>query len=279
MTSRFEENQIDSPRLISEMLLTHVLGGQRIDLYANANRPATNDEREILRSYVKRTLEHEPVQYIVGKAWFNGMEFTVNSSTLIPRTCTETIVEQCLHICDTNSFPAPPRIADIGTGSGCIAISIAANTTSCTIVATDVSNDALELATENAIMHKVSDKISFVQGDGMSPLLGLEPFDIICSNPPYIPEDEMEHLDLNVKNWEPELSLAGGKNGLELIEPILEFAPQCLNSEGILLIELAMSTKDTVLELANANAGLRDAVILRDRFGDDRFLRAIKHNP
>jgi release factor glutamine methyltransferase len=279
MTSRFEENQIDSPRLISEMLLTHVLGGQRIDLYANANRPATDDEREILRSYVKRTLEHEPVQYIVGKAWFNGMEFTVNSSTLIPRTCTETIVDQCLLVCDTNSFPAPPRIADIGTGSGCIAISIAANTTSCTIVATDVSNDALELATENAIMHKVSDKISFVQGDGMSPLLRLEPFDIICSNPPYIPENEMAHLDLNVKNWEPVLSLAGGKNGLELIEPILEFAPQCLNSEGILLIELAMSTKDTVLELANANAGLRDAVILRDRFGDDRFLRAIKHNP
>ena len=276
MTTRFEEHSIDSPRLISEMLLTHVFGGERIDLYANANRVATEDEREELRSYVQRTLEHEPVQYIVGKAWFNGIEIAVNNSTLIPRTCTEVIVDQCLNYCNINSFESPPRIADICTGSGCIAISIALHAQPCSIVATDISQEALNLAQENAITHGVTETITCIQGDGIEPIQKLQPFDVICSNPPYIPDSEMEQLDRNVKEWEPKLALCGGKNGLQIIEPILEQAPECLNSGGILLIELASSIRNQVLEIANSNVELRDATILRDAFGDDRFIRVIK---
>ena len=276
MTTRFEEHSIDSPRLISEMLLTHVFGGERIDLYANANRVATEVEREELRTYVQRTLEHEPVQYIVGKAWFNGIEIAVNNSTLIPRTCTEIIVDQCLEYCDNNKFENPPRVADIGTGSGCIAISIALHAQPCSIVATDISQDSITLAQENARTHGVDENITFIHGDGVEPLQTLQPFDVICSNPPYIPDDEMELLDQNVKDWEPKLALCGGKNGLKVIEPLLDQAPSCLNSGGILLIELASSIKNQVLEIANDNAKLRDATILRDAFGDDRFIRATK---
>lgn len=275
MTTRFEENAIESPRLISEMLLSHILGGQRIDLYANANRQSTEEERKTLRALVKRALEHEPVQYIVGKAWFNGLEFAVNTSTLIPRTCTETIVEQCIQFCKSDASTSPKRIADIGTGSGCIAVSIAANTTG-SIFATDVSQDALALAQENAQTHGVLDNITFVLGDGLVPLLKLEPFDYICSNPPYIPDHEMEGLAANVKDWEPKLALSGGESGLDIIEQLLADAPKCLRAGGILLIEIATSIKENVLNLAIENSSLKNPTILRDRFGEDRFLRVTK---
>ncbi len=276
MTSRFQENEIESPRLISEMLLTHVIGGERIDLYANVERNATEEERDALRSYVKRTLEHEPVQYIVGKAWFNGMEFLVNSSTLIPRSCTETIVEQCVQHCNSHSEITTPRIAEIGTGSGCIAIAISANAGHCAIVASDISNDALELAKENAMEHGVNQNISFVLGDCFEPFQTLGSFDIICSNPPYIPDDEMVKLDANVKNWEPKLALSGGKNGLFVLEPLIRNAHKYLNQAGVLLVEIATNTRTEALKLANESPELTEAKILRDRFGDDRFLRAIK---
>ena len=276
MTTTFEEKEIESPRLISELLLQHVLGGERIDLYANVNREASNQEREELRSYVKRTLEHEPVQYIVGKTWFNGLEFDVDSSTLIPRSCTEVIVDECIQFCHNNSFGSAPRIVDIGTGSGCIAISVAKNTNNCEIVATDVSEDALQLAGKNAQTHGVSALISFVLGDGLNPIHNRRPFDIICSNPPYIPTAEMEELQPNVKDWEPKLALHGGKNGLSLVQPLIEQSHQFLTSNGMLLIEIASDTKDRVLNLAQANPDLQDATILQDRFGDHRFLKAFR---
>lgn len=276
MTTTFDEKNIESPRLISELLLQHVLGGERIDLYANVNREATNAELEELRSYVKRTLDHEPVQYIVGKSWFNGLEFLVNPSTLIPRSCTEVIVEECINYCTSSSFDTAPRIADIGTGSGCIAVSIAAHTTFCEIVATDISAEALELANKNANVHHVSTDISFVLGDGLQSLQGLDPFDIICSNPPYIPTSQMEELQPNVREWEPKLALHGGKNGISLIQPLIEQAHHYLVQNAMILIEIASSTKNQVLELAQSNPDLCDAVILQDRFGDDRFLKAFR---
>jgi release factor glutamine methyltransferase len=276
MTERFEENQIESPRLISEMLLTHILGGQRIDLYANADRKATEEERETLRALVKRALAHEPVQYIVGKTWFNGLEFNVNSSTLIPRSCTERLIDQCLHHANELVAHSPVRVADIGTGTGCIAISIAKHASNCELTATDISAEALALATENASIHSVDSRIEFICGDGLEPLTNLEPFDIICSNPPYIPDNEMLQLDANVREWEPDLALRGGSDGLQIITPLVENAPKLLANDGLLILEIASSTSRLVLEMARSIDGLRDVSILRDTFGDDRFLRAKK---
>jgi release factor glutamine methyltransferase len=275
MTSHFETNQIESPRLISEMLLTHVIGGQRIDLYANVNRVATDAERDKLRSCIKRTIEHEPVQYIVGNTWFYGIELQVDPSTLIPRTCTETIVEQALHFAKLSSS-SPIRIADIGTGTGCIAITIALHLSDCEIVATDISQDALKLAERNAEKHGVQERISFLEGDGLLPCSSLPPFDVLCSNPPYIPDAEMASLEPNVGKWEPKLALSGGPDGLTIIRPLIQNAPTILAQGGILLVEIASSIAENCLELASLNPALRDTIILRDRFGDDRFLRAVK---
>ncbi len=274
MSKHFEDHSIDSPRLISEMLLTHLFGGERIDLYANVDRIATDEERDSLRSFVKRTVDHEPVQYIVGKTWFNGMEFNVDSSTLIPRTCTEVIVEQAIEYAQRFDT-SPIRIADIGTGTGCIAITIAANIDA-NVTATDISHDALALAAKNAKQHGVTEKISFLHGDGLDPISALPYFHILCSNPPYIPNEEMEKLDKNVREWEPELALAGGADGLEIIRPLVQNGANHLVSGGVLLIEIASSIKNEVLKLAMDNTLLKDAKILRDRHGDDRFLRAIK---
>jgi release factor glutamine methyltransferase len=275
MTNHFQENAVESPRLISEMLLTHLFGGQRIDLYANIDRIATEDERDTLRSYIKRTIEHEPVQYIVGKTWFYGLEFDVNTSTLIPRTCTETIVEQAM-LFASQIEASPNRIADIGTGSGCIAIMIAKHIKDATVVATDISIEALELAKQNAHNHGVDKAITFVEGSLTEPFSTLEPFNIICSNPPYIPDNEMLLLDKNVGDWEPKLALSGGHDGLKYIRPLLENSPDYLLENGILLIEIATSIKSEVLALAKSNPLLKEPKILRDRYGDDRFLRAIK---
>jgi len=273
MAEQFASREIENPRLISEMLLTHVLGGKRIDLYADANRTATDDERATLRAFVQRAMKHEPVQYIVGNAWFFGTEFQVNSSTMIPRSCTERLVEQVITHCQENA--PSPRIADIGTGSGCIAVTLATHVPEAKITATDISPDALELAKVNASVQNVETQITFLEGDGSTPLLDLDPFDVVCSNPPYIPDDEMSQLAPNVVDWEPTSALSGGKNGLDLISTIISNAPKILKPRGLLIIELASSTRDEALELAITEEDLVDAKIIRDAFGDDRFLRAI----
>ena len=277
MSERFETHNIDSPRLISEMLMSHVLGGQRIDLYAHVDRIASEEELVSLRSFVKRTLDNEPVQFIVGKVWFFGAEFDVNPSTLIPRTCTETIIEQAVHYCKSLQRPdAIIRIADIGTGGGCIAITLANALPNCVITATDISEDALALALDNAKLHGVDDQITFIHGDCTDPLQPLESFDVICSNPPYIPEHEFSTLDPNVRDWEPRIALSGGQDGLQVIRPLIKTAPDCLAPGGMLIMEIATSTKEEVLKLAQSSSSLKDESILKDQFGDDRFLRAAK---
>lgn len=273
MAEQFASREIENPRLIAEMLLTHVLGGKRIDLYADANRTATDEERATLRAFVQRAMKHEPVQYIVGNAWFFGTEFQVNASTMIPRSCTERLVEQVITHCQEKA--PSPRIADIGTGSGCIAVTVATHVPDAKITATDISPDALELAKVNASVQNVETQITFLEGDGSTPLLDLDPFDVVCSNPPYIPDDEMSQLAPHVVDWEPTLALSGGKNGLDLISTIISNAPKILKPRGLLIIELASSTRDEALELAITEEDLVDAKIIRDAFGDDRFLRAI----
>ena len=273
MAEQFASREIENPRLIAEMLLTHVLGGKRIDLYADANRTATDEERATLRAFVQRAMKHEPVQYIVGNAWFFGTEFQVNASTMIPRSCTERLVEQVITHCHEKA--PSPRIADIGTGSGCIAVTLATHVPDAKITATDISPDALELAKVNASVQKVETQITFLEGDGCTPLLDLDPFDVVCSNPPYIPDDEMSQLAPHVVDWEPTSALSGGKNGLDLISTIISNAPKILKPRGLLIIELASSTRDEALELAITEEDLGDVKIIRDAFGDDRFLRAI----
>ena len=271
--AKFNERDFESPTLLAEILLSETLGGNRIDVYTQTKRIATEKERQQLREYINRALKNEPVQFIVGKTIFFGREFNVNQSTLIPRSCTETIVTQVIEYCN-KATKNEAKIADIGTGSGCIGITLAAQIPKAQIIATDISQDAIELALKNAEKLGVRNQMTFIQGDGLAALKNK--FDVICSNPPYIQTTEMKNLPPNIKNWEPTSALHGGKDGLLLIRPIIQNAHLNLLEDGCLIVEIAPNIKDSVLQIATSCQTLKDAKILKDQYGDERFLRAYK---
>ena len=286
MTRAFEGKGLDSPRLCAELLLSHVIGCERLKLYMDADRPASAIERDLLRSLVARALNHEPVQYLVGEAWFFSLAFHVDRRVLIPRPSSETIVEHLLQIVRAEPGFAPGGamvFADVCTGSGCLAIALLKNLPNARAAATDLSPDALEVARANATRHAVIQRLDLLQGDLLAPLsahpTGVR-LDALISNPPYIPDHEWESDDpekavgKNVKGFEPEIALRGGTDGLRLVGPLIEHAPRHLREGGILLIEIAASTASSVLGLARGHTMLRDARILSDVEGLPRVLMA-----
>lgn len=265
-TTAFEQKGIDSARICAEMLLAHVLEQPRLKLYMDPHRPASDLERAAFRGLVERALNDEPVDYLVGQAPFFSMMFKVSPAVLVPRPSTETLVEHVLqHARRTPGFSSP-RIADIGTGSGAIAVSLAKQFakagSDATVVATDISEDALAVARDNAEQHGVADRIDFRQGDLLKPLRG-EPFTYLCSNPPYIPDHEWGEVLPNVKDHEPTLALRGGGDGLDLIRPLIAGAKQHLADPGQLVVEIAACQRDEVIALAQ-QAGLRHPSVLVD---------------
>ncbi len=277
MRRHFESRQIDSPRIVAEMLLAHVIGCERMRLYMEVDRPATPLERASLRELVAKAARHEPVQYLVGHAWFFGRQFRVSESTLIPRPSTEALVEHILQWHRTAPGHAGPLIGDVGTGTGCIGVSLAAQIADATIVATDVSEAALELAAANARQHEVADRIDFRRGVGLAPLAAPPArggFDVICSNPPYIPDHEWARLAANVKDYEPPSALRGGADGLDVIRPLIAGAGELLRPGGQLVVEIGDGQRDAVLELAQAAERLDGAMVLKDHEGFWRVLVA-----
>lgn len=240
---------VDSPNLAAEMLLAHVLDMPRLNLFMDPDRPAAPLERAAYRELVERAVDNEPVQYLVGSAHFFSLEFTVDSRVLIPRPSTETLVQHVIeHARRTPGF-ADPLIADIGTGSGCIAISLAKNLPDARVMASDVSSDALALAKENAAAHGVADRIDFFEGPLYEPFGGHQ-FAFIVSNPPYIPDDEWAAVEPNVKNHEPIGALRAGADGLDCLRPLIADAHHHLAKPGQLILEIAASQKQAVLDLA-----------------------------
>lgn len=284
MSDAFAKAGLDSPRLQSEMLLGHVLGCDRLRLYTEADRPAQPAEREALRGLVQRALKHEPVQYLVGEGWFFSLPFMVDRRVLVPRPATETIVELLLqHARATPEFcgakGAGLTLADVCTGSGAIAVAILKNLPLARAVATDISPDALAVASINAERHKVAERIEFAQGDLLAPLSARAPhggFHAICANPPYIPDFEWDSVDRNVKDHEPEIALRGGPDGLRFVRPILEGAPAMLRPGGLLLVEVAASCAQAAHQIAAAHPQLRDARIVQDLEGLDRVITAVR---
>lgn len=284
MSDAFTKHKLDSPRLFSELLLAHVLGCDRLRLYMEADRPATPLEREALRDLVGRALKHEPVQYLVGEAWFFGLAFHVDPRVLIPRPSTETIVEQVLRHCRAEpGFGGKAGegvlLADICTGSGCIAITLLKNLPAARAIATDLSKDAIEVARKNAQRHGVLDRLDLLQGDLTAPLLdhpaaGAHSLHYLLANPPYIPDHEWGAVPPNVKDHEPHNALRAGPDGLEFVRPILESAPRFLRPGGVLMVEIAACTGPAVLELAKASPELENARLEADFEGLPRVLVA-----
>ena len=271
-TERFEKLEMDHPRLCAEMLLSHVLGVQRIKLYMDQDRPSSDLERAAFRELVERACKHEPVDYLVGPAPFYGLTFKVNKDVLIPRPSTETIIDHVIqHSRNTPGF-IEPVIADIGTGSGTIAVTLAKNLPKAHIVATDISAQALEVAKENATKMGVAERIEFVHGHLLEPILKHR-FEYIISNPPYIPDDEWDAVEANVKDYEPHNALRGGKDGLDLIRILIADAKKVANAPCQLLIEFAAAQKLDMLDLATQH-GWKNPYILADHEGFDRILVA-----
>lgn len=287
MQQAFFKAGLDSPRLLAEQLLAHTIGCDRLKLYTDPDRPASPLERQSLRDLVGRALKHEPIQYLVGEAWFFGMAFEVDRRVLIPRPSTQTIVEHVLqHARAThgtaNQKGAGLTIADICTGSGAIAIALLKHLPGARAYASDISKDALEVAASNARKHEVSDRLDLLEGNLLEPLLehptarmqGM--LDYLASNPPYIPDHEWDAVEPNVKNHEPHLALRGGVDGLDLIRPIMSQGPTLLKQGGQMLLEVAACHAKDALALANADSRLTNAMILRDLDGLDRVVVATK---
>ena len=273
-TTHFERHGLDSPRLAAEMLLAHVLDVPRLNLYMDADRPASDGERASFRALVQRASDHEPVDYLTGRAPFFSMTLDVTPAVLIPRPSTETLVEHVVqHARRTEGF-AEPLVLEIGTGSGAIAIALARHVPGCRVVATDISPEALEVARANARSQGVDDRIEFVEGDLFEPFASDRRCRYLVSNPPYISDAQWADVAPNVRDHEPALALRAGADGLSMVRRIVAGAPARLDRPGQLVVEIADVQRDAALALVAEDDSLAPVGVLDDHEGLARVLVA-----
>ena len=226
---------VDSPRLQSELLLAHLLKMQRLKLYLEFARNLSDQETTALRELVQRRGNREPLQHILGTASFCGLEMKVNSSVLVPRPETELLAEEGWKF--LNSLGRESTFLDFGTGSGCIAISLCHHAQQARGWALDYSKEALTIAAANAANSSVAERITFVEGNGLSAVSSNLRFDLIISNPPYIPSEEINTLQEEVRNYDPRSALDGGSDGLDFYRLLAKEAANHLAAQGKLMLE------------------------------------------
>lgn len=277
-TGYFETHRIDSPRLTAEILLSAVLVTTRIDLYMHHDQPLSENELAAYRGMIRRRVAREPVAYILGEKEFWGYSFTVTPDVLIPRPETEHLLESALKLLDENDT-RKKRIADLGTGSGVLVVCLAAQRPDNIYFAVDRSPAALEVARKNARHHGVAGRIDFFAGSWLESVDPKGPgFDMIVSNPPYIPSADIGRLEPEVKEFEPCLALDGAQSGLESIEKILWSASAHLVSGGYLLIEIGWNQKEAVNELSAGTGMYAKAEFVKDYSGHDRVAVLCRNN-
>lgn len=265
----------ESPRLDAEVLLAHVRGCQRILLYTTFDQVVGDEERGRFRELVKRRGTGEPVAYLVGSKEFFSLDFAVSPAVLVPRSETEGLIVRALDLCKERSAAAPPpRIIDVGTGSGAIAITLAKKVPAAEIVATDISAEALAVARSNAARHGLEERVTFVECDLLEHPAAAGPWDIIVSNPPYVRDDEFAALPDTVRLHEPRQALVGGATGVEVISRLVGQALDRLLPGGWLLIEIGPSTAEPAREVIANAAGLEPGPTLNDAAGLPRIVQA-----
>ncbi|GAI58991.1 unnamed protein product, partial [marine sediment metagenome] len=230
-------------RLDAEVLLSTYLNTDRSGLYVNIERLLTDEELNGFLSWVKRRQKGEPVAYITGRKEFWSLNFEVNSKVLVPRPETELLVEEVLKACSYMG-ERDIDILEIGTGSGAISVAIASDLKNVSIVATDISAEAIEVARRNAKKNGAAGKISFLYGNLFEPVSGK--FDIIVSNPPYISEEEFENLPVEVRDFEPKKALLAGPDGTEFHYDLIRKGSRYLKYGGWFFIEIGAGQKNTV---------------------------------
>jgi release factor glutamine methyltransferase len=231
----------------AELLLLHTLQIPRATLVAHADRELTHDQQAFYEKTIARRLHHEPIQYITGRQEFYGLTLHVTPAVLIPRPETEHLVEAVLKLLPADK---PLKIADIGTGSGAIAIALAVHLPNAEITALDISTESLTIAAANAREHHVAGRIKFLQSDLLSGLdQEAEAFDAIVSNPPYIPDSDRAILHPQVRDHEPATALFAGETGLDIYRRLIPQACNALKSNGLLALEIGHGQQDAIAAL------------------------------
>ncbi|MEI6084416.1 MAG: peptide chain release factor N(5)-glutamine methyltransferase [Verrucomicrobiota bacterium] len=266
-TPFFEKNGIESPRLNIELLLAHVLQKKRLQLYMEFEREVDEKTLEVLREMVKRRVASEPLQYIVGETEFCGLKLAVDRRVLIPRPETELLVEIV-------AARKPSVVVDVGTGSGCIALSLAKKLPAAEIMAIDASAEALVVALANAKRHDLEKNVRFVHGDLLSSLPDGFTCDAIVSNPPYIASGELAKLPKEVKDFEPVSALIAGDDGIEIIRRLVMSAKRFLSPLGFVALEMGAGQRPAV-EAIFVSADFTVAQVEKDLQGHERVIVAV----
>ena len=264
---------VDTPRLDAQLLLLWTLKCRREDLIREPERVLSERELLIYEKAISLRTQRRPLPYITGEAWFYGRPFKINRAVLIPRPETEMLVEAAREICRGESAPI---LADIGTGSGCLAVTLALEISEAQVWATDLSGDALKLARKNVVRYALEERVTQLRGDLLAPLPPELRCAVIVSNPPYIPEAEISDLQPEVRDYEPRLALSGdgeatGLDGTALHRRLLLEAPPYLKPGGWLLLEVGMGQAQTVAEAAQ-EAGYAEVAIREDLAGIGRVV-------
>jgi release factor glutamine methyltransferase len=278
-TARFSERGLGTPRLDAELLVAHVLALPRVQLYVQFERALSTDELAALRELIKRRQGGESIAYLTGRKEFWKFEFAVDARVLVPRPDTETLVEEALARLGAGKGEgegegegAAPRIADVGTGSGALAITLAKLRPGATVFASDASAAALEVARANA--ERLGAAVTFVEGDLGAPLAPHAPFTLIVANLPYIPSGDLPALPADVRS-EPALALDGGADGLELVRRLVAHAPGLLGPGGALALEIGAGQAEATRALLEA-AGFTDVQTRKDLASVDRVVSGVK---
>ncbi len=268
-TGYFADHHVDSPRLTAEILLAETLGIDRVGLYVRFDQPLTEDERQRFRSLVKRRIRKEPVSYIIGRRDFWKISLAVTPDVLIPRPDTEIIVEAALDLMPV-PMEKPLRFLDMGTGSGAIAISLAHSFPGPLYFASDISPNALRIAAGNAVLNGVADRVAFFASRWFDAVSAACAFDMIVSNPPYIPSGQIPHLAPEITDYEPVLALDGDGDGLRDIAVLVSEGPGFLVPGGIMILEIGHDQKPAVEKLAKSQPNWADIAFRKDYAGHDR---------
>lgn len=268
---------IESARIDAEVLLCHCLAASRTDLYSRFEQTLSANAIELFQSLLERRATQEPIAYITGVKEFWSLDFAVDRRVLIPRPETELLVEWTIARAQTINSGRPLKILDLGTGSGAIAVALAAELPHAQIWAVDISSAALAIAERNAQRHGSAQRIRFLAGDLFEPLVGQAvQFDMIVSNPPYISRQEFVHLSAEIRAHEPLTALDGGEDGLAYYRRMVAGAPQFLATGGALLCEIGASQGDAVTKLFVSAGGFEAPAIYQDLAGKDRVVAAMK---
>lgn len=267
--ARLEAAGVETPRLDAELLLAHALGKDRTYLFAHGPDPLPRPVEPRFRELVERRAGREPLPYIVGTWEWLGMSFRVTPAVLIPRPETETLVEEV-----AERLAPGARVLDVGAGSGCIGIGLAALRPDLRVTELELSPEAAAVARENVLRLRVEDRVSVVEGRFPETLPSLGCFEAVVSNPPYIPSAEVDQLPPELRRHEPRLALDGGPEGLDVLRNLASAAPTVLEPGGMLAVEVAAGQAPRFVELLRAHDRWREPEVIRDLAGVERIVLA-----